>query len=144
MATELPRSLADRLIQLAREGSPNEVCGVVGVLDGKIVRLEPARNAASAPAYRFTFDDDGYRLVIQLERDGLETGIFHSHPVSPAYPSATDRAEMSATWPDCLQLMIGLRNDATSGPEINAYRIDATGAVANEQLIIVSCLPTST
>ncbi|MGH2354595.1 MAG: Mov34/MPN/PAD-1 family protein [Chloroflexota bacterium] len=134
---ELPRSLADALIEHAREGRPNEVCGVVGLRDGRVVRLEGAPNAAGTPQVRFTFDDDGYRLVMQVERDGLELGIYHSHPASPASPSATDRAEMSATWPDCLQLMISLRDDATSGPEIHAYRIDTAGAVTTEDLRIV-------
>jgi proteasome lid subunit RPN8/RPN11 len=137
MPMHLPRSFADSLIRHAREGRPNEVCGVVGLQDGLVVRLERAPNAAPAPQVRFTFDDDGYRLVMQVERAGLDVGIYHSHPASPAYPSPTDRAEMSATWPDCLQLMISLRNDATSGPEVNAYRIGRDGTVTVEDLQIV-------
>jgi proteasome lid subunit RPN8/RPN11 len=134
---ELPRNLAADLIRHARSGAPDEVCGIVGLRDGRIVSLVPTRNAAATPTVRFTFDDDGYRRVIEAERAGLEVGIFHSHPASPAYPSATDRAEMSATWPDCAQLMISLRHDATSGPEINAYRIDSRGGVRVEDLRIV-------
>jgi proteasome lid subunit RPN8/RPN11 len=133
----LSRSLAEALIEHAREGQPNEVCGVLGVQDGRVLRLARARNAAATPQYRFTFDDDGYRLVMQVEREGLEVGIYHSHPASPAYPSPTDRAEMSATWPDCLQLMVSLRHEATSGPEVNAYRIDRDGNVTTENLQIV-------
>lgn len=137
MAIQLPRQLADALIAHARESFPNEACGVVGLAGGRVVRLLPARNAAAQPQRHFTFDDDGYRKVIALEREGLEVGIYHSHPVSPAYPSATDRAEMRATWPGCLQLMVTLRHDATTGPEINAYRIDQTGAVTEEELELV-------
>ncbi|HEX2516580.1 MAG TPA: M67 family metallopeptidase [Chloroflexota bacterium] len=135
--TDLPRSLAERLIRTAREGAPAEVCGVIGLQGGRIVRLDPVRNAASTPRVRFTFDDDGYRRVMEVEREGLEVGIFHSHPASPAYPSATDRAEMSATWPDCLQLMVSLRQDDTAGPEVYAYRIDRAGAVTPEDLRLV-------
>jgi proteasome lid subunit RPN8/RPN11 len=134
---ELPRSLAEALVRHARSGAPDEVCGVIGLKDGRIVSLVPARNAAGTPRVRFTFDDDGYRRVIEVERAGYEVGIFHSHPASPAYPSATDRGEMSATWPDCVQLMISLRHDAASGPEINAYRIDSRGGVAAEDLRVV-------
>jgi proteasome lid subunit RPN8/RPN11 len=132
----LPRHLADALVAHAREAFPDEACGVVGVQAGGVVRLERARNAAATPQMRFTFGDDGYRRVIDVERAGLEVGIYHSHPVSPAYPSPTDRAEMSATWPGCLQLMITLRHDATTGPEINAYRIDVSGNVTTEDLTI--------
>jgi proteasome lid subunit RPN8/RPN11 len=134
---ELPRSLAEALVRHAREGAPDEVCGVVGVRDGRVVRLVPARNAASTPRVRFTFGDDGYQEVMAVEREGLEIGIYHSHPASPAYPSPTDREEMSATWPDCLQLMVSLRHEATSGPEINAYRIDSRGEVRVEDLRLV-------
>ena len=134
---ELPRALADALIRLARAGQPDEVCGVVGLAGEHIVRLAPVRNAAATPHVRFTFDDDGYRQVMQLEREGLEIGIFHSHPASPAFPSATDRAEMKETWPHCLQLMVSLQHDATTGPEINAYRIDHLGRVTVEDLNVV-------
>ena len=47
--TDLPRSLAERLIRTAREGAPAEVCGVIGLQGGRIVRLDPVRNAASTP-----------------------------------------------------------------------------------------------
>ena len=83
---------------------------------------------------RFTFDDDGYREIIRLERDGLDVGIYHSHPASPAYPSPIDRAEMSATWPDCVQLMVTL---STEPPEVNAYRIGADGSVRQEPLTLL-------
>lgn len=132
----LPRRLAALLVAHAREAFPNEACGIVGLDGERIVRLDRARNAAATPQMRFTFDDYGYLAVVAIERAGLDVGIYHSHPVSPAYPSPTDRAEMSATWPDCLQLMVTLRHDATTGPEINAYRIDAAGNVAVEDLRI--------
>ncbi len=137
MAIQLPRRLADALVAHARESFPDEACGVVGLAGSRVVRLLPARNAAASPQIRFTFDEDGYRKVIELEHEGLEVGIYHSHPVSPAYPSATDRAEMRATWPGCLQLMVTLRHDATTGPELHAYRIDQAGAVTEEELEIV-------
>jgi hypothetical protein len=44
---------------------------------------------------------------------------------------------MSGTWPGCLQLMVSLRHDATTGPEVNAYRIDRAGEVTVEELRIV-------
>jgi proteasome lid subunit RPN8/RPN11 len=131
---ELPRSLADQLIAHAREAAPDEACGLAGLRDSRVMTLRPARNAAATPRVRFTFDDDGYRQIIQLEREGLDVGIYHSHPASPAYPSATDRAEMSATWPECVQLMVTL---STEPPEVNAYRIAADGTVRREPLTLL-------
>jgi len=131
---ELPRSLANQLIAHARDAAPHEACGVAGVRDGRVVALVRARNASTRPHVHFTFDDDGYRTIIQTEREGLDIGFYHSHPVSAAYPSPTDRAEMSATWPDCLQLMVTLTTDP---PEVNAYRIDPRGDVTREDLTLL-------
>ena len=137
MTIYLPRALRDALVEHAREGRPEEVCGLVGLRDGRVVRLERARNVAEQPQVRFTFSQDGYLKVIELEREDLEVGFYHSHPRSPAYPSATDRAEMSGTWPGALQLMVSLRQDPEPGPEVNAYRIDSAGAITTEALEIV-------
>ncbi len=131
---ELPRSLAEQIIAHAREAAPNEACGLAGVDGARVVTLRRARNAAPSPRVRFTFDDDGYRQIIALEREGLDVGIYHSHPASPAYPSATDRAEMSATWPDSLQLMVTLMAEP---PQLNAYRIGSDGAVRGEQITLL-------
>ena len=131
---ELPRSLADQLIQHARDAAPDEACGVAGVRAQTVISLTQTRNASPTPHVHFTFDDDGYRTIIKTEREGLDVGFYHSHPVSPAYPSPTDRREMSQTWPGVLQLMVTL---ATDPPQINAYRIDPDGSVTSEPLTLL-------
>jgi proteasome lid subunit RPN8/RPN11 len=138
MVIELPRSLADALVRHAREAAPDEACGFIGLRQGRIVRLVPTRNVAEDPRIRFFFDSkEALHRLTELSDGGLEEGIFHSHPASPAYPSPTDREEMRNTWPGCVQLMVSLRHDATAGPEINAYRIDREGEVSVEDLRIV-------
>lgn len=51
--------------------------------------------------------------------------IYHSHPASTPYPSATDRAE--ALYPDAAYVLASWRGGT---PEIRAYRIraDAPGS----------------
>ena len=132
---ELPRAFADELVQHAREGKPNEVCGVVGVRGGRVVRLERARNAAEHPRSRFEIDSRDLVKVIEFDREGLEVGFYHSHPASHAYPSPTDVA-FARYWPGALQLMVSLRYDPRPGPEVHAYRIDAD-VVTTEDLQIV-------
>jgi proteasome lid subunit RPN8/RPN11 len=135
MPIELPRSLAEALVQHAREGRPDEVCGIVGVRDGRIVRLERARNVAEQPQFRFEIDSRDLVKVIELDRAGLEVGFYHSHPATQAYPSPTDIA-FARLWPGALQLMVSLRDDRTTGPEIHAYRIE-NDVVRQEALTIV-------
>lgn len=136
---ELPRSLANALIAHAREGAPNEVCGVAGVQNGRVVRLERTRNAAATPRVRFEIDSRDLAKVIYIERDGLEVGFYHSHPASPAYPSSTDVA-FARWWPGTLQLMVSLRFDGSTGPELHAYRIEGD-TIHVEPLQIVDDAP---
>jgi proteasome lid subunit RPN8/RPN11 len=141
----LPRALADQVIAHAREAAPLEACGVVGLRGDRIERLARARNYSQTPQVHFTFTnptpgerlgaDDGYKLIMDYDREGLDLGVYHSHPASPAYPSPSDRREMSQTWPDILQLMVSLRLGPDQ-PELFAYRIDTQGGVAREELRI--------
>ena len=131
---ELPRSLAKHLIAHARDAAPHEACGVVGLRDNRVVTLRAANNKAANPTVRFEFGDHGFHVIMALEREGLDTGVYHSHPASPAYPSATDRREMKEGWPGVLQLMVSL---AVDPPEINAYRIDQEGNVTAELLTLL-------
>ena len=120
---QFSKRFADELVAHAREGRPLEVCGIVGVRDGRIVRLERARNAAEQPLVRFEIDSRDLAKVIDLDRNGLEVGFYHSHPVSQAYPSPTDIG-FARFWPGTLQLMVSLRHDSSTGPELHAYRIE--------------------
>jgi proteasome lid subunit RPN8/RPN11 len=139
---ELPRSLADQLIRHAADAAPHEACGVGALHGSRVEALWPARNYSATPVVHFTFTpppghkltpEDGYWRIMRLE-DGREPVIYHSHPASPAYPSPTDRWEMSQTWPGTLQLMVTL---ATDPPQINAYRIDPAGNVTHEALTLL-------
>ncbi|CAA9257276.1 MAG: hypothetical protein AVDCRST_MAG77-2491 [uncultured Chloroflexi bacterium] len=141
----LPRALAGEVIAHAREAAPLEACGVVGLREGRVERLARARNYSQTPQVHFTFTnpapgarlgaDDGYKLIMDYDRDGLDLGVYHSHPASPAYPSPTDRREMSQTWPDILQLVVSLRLGPDQ-PELFAYRIDSQGGVTQDELRI--------
>jgi proteasome lid subunit RPN8/RPN11 len=143
MNITIPRTLAEQVIAHAREAAPREACGVVGLRDGRVVRVARAPNYSATPQVHFTFTNpapgarlapgDGYRLIIDYDREGLDLGVYHSHPASPAYPSSTDRREMSQTWPGILQLMVSLRHGPLQ-PELNAYRIDEQGEVTEVAL----------
>ncbi len=51
-------------------------------------------------------------------------GVYHSHPVSPAYPSASDA--WSAHYPDAIYVICSLENDQTlpeGGPVVRAFQL---------------------
>jgi proteasome lid subunit RPN8/RPN11 len=56
-------------------------------------RFVPAENAAASP-YRFDMRVTDPGLVIDLEDEGYELAVFHSHPTDKAEPSRTDIANI--------------------------------------------------
>lgn len=120
----IARTQIDAIVAHARVGAPDEVCGVVSVRDGTVVSVVPTRNAAATPRNRFEIDSRDLMRIVEIERDGLDVGFYHSHPVSAAYPSSTDIG-FAELWPGALQLMVSLRHDSSggTGPEFHAYRI---------------------
>ena len=105
----IPHSIYDAMVAHAREGFPNEVCGVILGPPGEMREAQPAVNAASDPLY--TYDIDG-RDLLRLNQLADERGwefvaIYHSHPpFAEVYPSATDIAK--AFYPDAVYFILAI------------------------------------
>jgi [CysO sulfur-carrier protein]-S-L-cysteine hydrolase len=109
----------ETIVAHARRESPHECCGfLVGTAD----RLEESvamTNVLASPS-RFAVDPGEHiALNRRLRGSGREViGVYHSHPRSPAVPSATDIA--NAHYPEFLHVIVSL---AAEEPEIAAFRI---------------------
>ena len=115
----LPPAVRERIVDRAREGAPEEVCGVLGgrrTADGDptvaVERADPVPNVASAPRTTYELDPAAQLEAMRgVEAEGLTVvGFYHSHPEGPRRPSATDEAR--ATWPGRSYLIVAL-----DGPE---------------------------
>lgn len=119
-ATVLPPAAYETILAHAREGKPEEICGV---LRGKgLVAYEAIRGKNIAPERIENYDVDPQTLLRQFEfeEQGEEMmGIYHSHPVSVAYPSATDA--WNAHYPDAIYFICSLEHD--DAPVIRAFRM---------------------
>ena len=83
---------------------PEEACGLLAGHGGLVEQVYPVDNALHSPtAYRM--DAAGQvRAMLAIEQAKLALlGIYHSHPVGPAIPSATDLRQ--ASYPDALYLI---------------------------------------
>ena len=89
----IPAAVRRELEALADAEAPNEACGFVALRDGVAERFLPAENAAASP-YRFDMRVTDPGLVIDLEDEGYELAVFHSHPTDKAEPSKTDIANI--------------------------------------------------
>lgn len=130
----LPHPVYDGMIEHAREGAPEEVCGVLGGAHGaEVTRIESVRratNAADTPRTEYYIDPaEQLELMEAIEADGQAVaGFYHSHPAGPPGPSETDAAR--ATWPGLSYLVVVLDGDY---PYVGSWRWnDEDGAFEQE------------
>lgn len=122
----MTRDQWEGLVAHAREEAPNECCGFLRARDGVVLEVTRAANSRSSPyGYELGFED--LLAVNELDDEGFEVGIYHSHPRSPAEPSQTDIN--LATYPHWTYLIVSLQGD----PAVRAWRI-ADGRVEEEAI----------
>lgn len=109
----VPPAVRTTIVERAREGAPEEVCGVLGGEydpdSRSLVRSQyPAENVADRPRTRYRIDPEEQLAIFdRLEAHDEEiVGFYHSHPRGPPRPSATDKAQ--ATWPDRSYVIVSL------------------------------------
>jgi len=134
-----PVSLREELIQHAREGEPDEVCGILGGVAGEVQRVFPVRNTADEvgtdqrvfrdrstgvaaagrkPVHYYMDPRDQLRVYNELDTLGLDVvGYYHSHTHTEARPSPTDirlATDLAPTY-----VLVSL----THSPNVRAWRI---------------------
>jgi proteasome lid subunit RPN8/RPN11 len=117
----LPEQMHAAIVDHAVRDAPRECCGIIAGRDGVPMRLYETRNVAEGN--RFYEIDPAQLIDLEFRElpahDAEIVAIYHSHPESPAYPSATD-VEL-AYWPDAVFLICSLAN--RDRPEIRGFRI---------------------
>lgn len=117
----LPRSMWTDIVEHARQESPRECCGLIAGRNGPPRQLFRLTNVAPGNTLYEIDPRQLYELEFkQLPQRGLEVvAIYHSHPATAAYPSATDRA--LAFWPEALYLICSLATPES--PVIRAFQL---------------------
>lgn len=127
-SVDLPRVQAEAMILHARSGKPEEICGLVAQdAAGQIVAILPVENAARDKIITYHMEPMAqHRAFMEMEAQGWElVGIYHSHPVSRAYPSKTDQGlafdpfDEQPLYPDCVYFIVSLAHD--DRPVIRAF-----------------------
>lgn len=119
----ISRHAHDDIVTHARETTPAECCGLLIGVGESITEAVRTQNLASDPN-RFEMDPgDHIRARREARGRGLDVlGFYHSHPHSPATPSASDRAE--AWYPDHLYLIVSV---SAQPADVRLYRLNADG-----------------
>jgi proteasome lid subunit RPN8/RPN11 len=105
------------LVAHAREEAPDECCGYMRLTDGAVEQVTRAENVHHAPT-RFELDAKSLLAANELDDQGFDVAVYHSHPRSPAEPSQTDINV--AQYPHWTYLIVSL---AEAEPEVRAWRI---------------------
>lgn len=120
----LPATMRDDIVAHAREEAPRECCGIIAGKNGVLTKLYRMVNLYDGIDF---YEIDGWailKLSDELDARGEEISvIYHSHPVSVAYPSVRDVE--NAGWPDSVYVICSLEHPEV--PVLRAFRmVDGT------------------
>ena len=124
----ISQALWKELVEHAAEEAPNECCGYVRARGGTVEEVFRAVNERNSP-YGYELDAKSLFRVNELDDEGFEVGVYHSHPRSPAEPSQTDIN--LASYPHWTYLIVSLQNG--DAPVVRGWRI-ADGRVEEEAI----------
>ena len=126
----IPRKLADAVIDHAREGFPLEVCGILGGTEKTASAFFRMTNTDQSNEHFMMAPPEQFAVMKEMRAKGLEMlAIYHSHPESPARPSAED-IRLALT-PGVSYVIVSLEEADT--PVLKSFRITA-GRVEPEEV----------
>jgi proteasome lid subunit RPN8/RPN11 len=112
--------LADAIIDHACEGFPLEVCGILGGTEGVVSSLFRMTNTDQSNEHFMMDPTEQFAVIKEIRAKGMEMlAIYHSHPESPARPSAED-IRLALT-PNVSYIIVSLEKVNT--PVLKSFRI---------------------
>ncbi len=91
VAVRVPRAVVEEVVAHARAALPNEACGYLVGLEGRVTRFVPVVNAEPSPYFYRMDPADQLRIEQELAAVGEDVvAAYHSHTRSPSFPSRTD------------------------------------------------------
>ena len=88
---KIPNDILERMVVQAKAEAPVEACGVLAGSDGKIEKMYEMTNVANSSDHFMMAPAEQFAAVKDMRAAGLEMlAVYHSHPATPARPSAED------------------------------------------------------
>ena len=129
----IPHSILQQMTTHAQREAPNECCGVIGGKENRLDTVYPMRNDKPSPTRYFGNPKDLFDAMKTMRSNGEDmTGIYHSHPASPAFPSATDIEENG--YPGLYYFIISLAGDA---PDVQCFHLLEDGTVVTLEIVSI-------
>lgn len=106
---EIPNIIFEQMIAQAKAEAPIEACGILAGNNNRIKRLYKMTNTDKRNDHFMMEPTEQFKVVKDIRTAGLEMlAIYHSHPETPARPSAEDNR--LALTSDVTYIIVSLQN----------------------------------
>jgi proteasome lid subunit RPN8/RPN11 len=117
---EIPIEIYQQMTSQAKELAPIEACGILAGSNGKVEKFYKMTNVDKSNTHFMMEPKEQFATVKDIRSSGLEMlAIYHSHPETPARPSAED-IKLALT-PNVIYVIISLQN--TNGSTVKGFHI---------------------
>ena len=121
MKLEIPTNIFERMVAQAKALAPIEACGILAGKDNKAEKLFEMTNADNRSDHFMMEPKEQFAVVEDIRSAGLEMlAIYHSHPETPARPSAED-IRLALT-PDVIYVIVSLQG--ANAPAVKGLLIE--------------------
>jgi len=134
LALEIPQATLDEMIEQARAEAPVEACGILAGRTQRVQRLYRMTNVDRSCDHFMMEPAEQFRVAKDIRAAGLQMlAIYHSHPETPARPSAEDiRLALTS---DVAHVILSLQD--ANRPQVRGFDIE-DGTVTEIELKIVN------
>jgi proteasome lid subunit RPN8/RPN11 len=117
---EIPTNIFERMLRQARTQVPIEACGILAGKDGVIEKFYEMTNIDQSSDHFMMEPKEQFKVIKDIRSAGRQIlAICHSHPQTPARPSAED-IRLALT-PDVVYIIVSLQNK--NSPEVKGFLI---------------------
>ena len=106
---KIQKEVLGKIIKQAHVEAPLECCGYLAGSKGVVTKAYPVENLDKSAVHYSFRPEDQFRVVKEIRQEQLTVlAIYHSHPESPARPSAED---IKLAWdPSVCHVIISLQD----------------------------------
>jgi proteasome lid subunit RPN8/RPN11 len=127
---EIPTTIFQQMVAQAKALAPIEACGILAGTNGKVEKLYKMTNVDNSNTHFMMEPKEQFTTAKDIRSTGLEMlAIYHSHPETPARPSAED-IKLALT-PNVIYVIVSLQSvrtpkENTNGSAVKGFRISGT------------------
>jgi len=103
----IPKGIFEEMLLHCKEARPNETCGILAGSGEEVFKVYKIANIEKSSVSYFMDSNEQFKVMKDMRENNLSmSAIFHSHPSSPAYPSAKDVS--LAFYDNCVYVIVSL------------------------------------